>query len=199
MESKDAIIRLQYRCPDLYPTDINIVEHLEELNGISRNKNIEFTDKMERSNNEKISSLENKIATEKKWINFMEALVPELAAIHEEAILDFEKEYLITVSEMSKMAQYKGINLTPAIIVCIELINQMGTNALYDMLKYALLSVTDTMHKYKYEYKHDYEVKVTVVTVENKEERFQISINENLTDGQKDKLIDAAIKKFLDL
>ena len=76
------------------------------------------------------------------------------------------------------------------VLIMIELGKNTGYSAVYDMLKYILLKVLQLLPKKK----PQENVKIEVVC---KQDKFSISYNTQLTEEQKEKLIDAAIQKFV--
>ena len=83
--------------------------------------------------------------------------------------------------------------LPPGVIfVLIELGQNIGYNAAYDALKYALGKLMAVFTGKKSERKSE-----TKIEIACGEERYSISCSFELTEVQKDKLVDAAAKKLL--
>ena len=82
------------------------------------------------------------------------------------------------------------------ILILIEIAQNVGYNAIYDILKYSLFSVisviSDKAHK------NDLHSK-SKITISINNNTFSLNCNFPLTDSQKEKVIDAAIEKFKEM
>lgn len=101
----------------------------------------------------------------------------------------------LNTGEYSQEVEFSPItskNFMPPeiVLIMIELGKSTGYSAVYDMLKYILLKVLQLLPKKK----PQENVKIEVVC---KQDKFSISYNTQLTEEQKEKLIDAAIQKFV--
>lgn len=78
------------------------------------------------------------------------------------------------------------------ILVLIELGQNIGYNAAYDAMKYALSKLIIVFTKKGLKEKTE-----TKIEIACGDKRYSVSCNFRLTENQKDKLIDAAVKKLL--
>lgn len=86
----------------------------------------------------------------------------------------------------------KGFSVTPGeILIIYELVRNLSYNAIYDFLK---LSLSAIISKIKSKNRAEKDTQITVIIGS---EKSIMNIPFELTDVQKDKIVDAAITKFL--
>lgn len=91
------------------------------------------------------------------------------------------------------LAKQIGLSIPPDIIIIVcELLKNIEYSATYDLLKSAFLFVISRIHEI-----HKNKAPETKITIYCNGEIAEITLPFELTEGQKDRIIDAAIKKFL--
>lgn len=109
---------------------------------------------------------------------------------------------LITQKEISELnnqieecefAILRSLGYSPispeVVMVIIELLQNMGYNATYDLLKISISSIISKLHLNK---RHETRIVVLVDGIKS-----EIRLNLDISEEQKDKLIDATIERFL--
>lgn len=77
-----------------------------------------------------------------------------------------------------------------AVIIAFELVKDLAYNTSYDLMKYTIVSILGKMKRPKR--------KNTTITITNGPKKSQISFPFELTEEQKDRMVDAAIQKLLE-
>ncbi|MEW4411393.1 hypothetical protein [Clostridium sp. AN503] len=109
--------------------------------------------------------------------------------------LDLSKEDIICLNKESanrqiEFSKIEALSLIDAgvVMVMVQAIQNIGYSALYDMLKYCLSIVVNKATNIR--------KKETTIELTCNGQTESLTINFELTDSQKDKLIDAVVKKF---
>lgn len=79
-----------------------------------------------------------------------------------------------------------------AVIIAFELVKNLAYNTSYDLLKHTIISILGNMKRPK---RKD---TTTTITITNGPKKSQISFPFELTEEQKDRMVDAAIQKLLE-
>ncbi len=108
--------------------------------------------------------------------------------LSEEEMTDLCKENDLGVT--FSVIESKNMFDVGVLFVFIELVRNLSYNATYDILKYILNSIIIKINNLKSE-----KIQIEVICNKNKS---SITVNFPLSDEQKDKLVDAAIKKLID-
>lgn len=101
-------------------------------------------------------------------------------------------------SNICKYEILKHTNLTISedmLIIIFEIIKNLEYNAIYDLLKMALL---ETISKIYSKEKHKFIPKTTSIIVIVNEKRTEVNLPFDLNEEQKNKVVDAAINKLFD-
>lgn len=101
----------------------------------------------------------------------------------------------------SKICKYEflrqtNLSVSPDMFIIIfEILKNLGNNATYDLLKMALLEIISKIGAIR---KQKSMSKITTIIVITDEKRTEVNISFELNEEQKNKVVDAAIKKLFD-
>lgn len=101
-------------------------------------------------------------------------------------------------SNICKYEILKHINLSISedmLIIIFEILKNLEYNAIYDLLKMALLEIISKIYTLK---KHKSMSKTTSIIVIVNEKRTEVNLPFELSEEQKNKVVDAAINKLFD-
>lgn len=113
----------------------------------------------------------------------------------------FTNEMIEELNEQTDDCQYflskqKDMFIPPEFIaIVIELLHNLSYSATYDILKMILLSI---ISKLSFKYKKESAEKETDIIIIYNNNKIEFKTSFELSESQKDKVIDAAIKKMLE-
>lgn len=105
------------------------------------------------------------------------------------------------LNDESKICKYEflrqtNLSMSPDVLIIIfEILKNLGVNATYDLLKMALLEIISKICAIR---KQNSISKMTSIIVIANDKRTEVNVSFELNEEQKNKVVDAAIKKLFD-